>query len=160
MERTLRQRSPGLMSYSRERLDEVGADDRAFFGGVSAALVGLGVVTLVLALVGIYAMLALIVTRRTREIGIRVALGATSGMVVRTILARAGAQVFVGGGAGVALAWFTLQGRSMLVTRIGDGGPWTLPLVLVLLIGAGLVAVWAPIRRALAIRPQEAMRQD
>lgn len=58
------------------------------------------------------------------------------------------------------LARLSLEGRSLLVSRMGDGGWWTLPLVLVLLALAGLVATWAPVRRVLRIRPQDALRAD
>lgn len=158
--RLLRDRAPQVVTSRIERLDEVNGDDRAFFAGLSSALVGLGIVTLVLALAGVYSMMALIVSRRTREIGIRLALGASVSHVVRTIGARAALQLAGGGLLGAGLAVVSLDARSLLVSRLGDGGPWTLPGVLVLLIGAGITATWVPLRRALRIRPQDALRSD
>ena len=158
--RALRERDPDLVPYRAERLEDVNLDDRAFFANFSTVLVGLGVVTLVLALAGVYSMMSLIVSRRTREIGIRTALGARSGQVITAIGGRAAAQIGAGGVIGAALALASLEGRSLLVSRLGDGGAWTLPLVMGVLMAAGLVATWVPLRRALRIRPQDALRAD
>jgi putative ABC transport system permease protein len=158
--RALQTLDPALVPGRAVRLAEVNMEDRAFFVGLSSALVGLGVVTLVLALVGLYSMMSLIVARRTREIGIRLALGASVSHVIRTIGARAALQIGIGGVVGAALAVASLRARSVLVSRMGDGGAWTLPLVLALLVVAGLVATWVPLRRALIVRPQDALRAE
>jgi predicted permease len=158
--RALREQLPTLEPYRATALADVNMEDRAFFAGLSSALVGLGVVTLVLALAGVYSMMSLIVSRRTREIGIRLALGANVSHVVHTIGSRAALQIAIGGVIGAALAIASLNARSILVSRMGDGGAWTLPLVLALLVVAGLAATWVPLRRALTIRPQDALRAD
>jgi putative ABC transport system permease protein len=160
LRRALLDRDPQLVLNRVERLDQVANDDLAFFRGFSAALAGIGVVTLVLALAGVYAMMALSVTRRTREIGIRVALGASPARLVRTIVGRAAWQVGAGGVLGAALAILSLQARAVLVSRLGNGGPWTLPLMVVLLVLAGLAATWWPLRRALSVRPTDALRAE
>lgn len=146
--------------FQPERLEDVAADDRQFFAAFSGALTGLGLITLVLALAGLYAMLSLMVTARTREIGIRLALGASARSVVTTITRRSAWQIGLGGLVGIILARVSLEGRSLLVSRMGDGGWWTLPVVLLLLVLAGLIATWAPVRRVLRIRPQDALRAD
>jgi ABC-type antimicrobial peptide transport system permease subunit len=158
--RALREQLPALEPYRATALADVNMDDRAFFAGLSSALVGLGVVTLVLALAGVYSMMSLIVSRRTREIGIRLALGANVSHVIHTIGSRAALQIGIGGLIGAVLAVVSLNARSVLVSRMGDGGAWTLPLVLALLVLAGLAATWVPLRRALTIRPQDALRAD
>ncbi|MGE0041075.1 MAG: ABC transporter permease [Vicinamibacterales bacterium] len=159
--RALNERDPALVLNRPERLEDVGSEDRTFFVWFSTALVGLGLATLVLALAGVYAMMALIVARRTREIGIRVALGAPGSRIVATIVGRAAAQVALGGGVGAMLAVASLAGRGQLVmSRLGDGGRWTLPLVLGLLVAAGLAATWVPLRRALGVQPAEALRAE
>ncbi len=153
-------RDPALVLNGPQRLEDVAGEDRAFFLWFSRALIGLGLVTLVLALTGVYSMMALIVTRRTREIGIRVALGATGQRVAATVIGRAASQVAVGGALGAVLAVLSLDLRSVLVSRLGDGGLWTLPTVLVFLLCAGLCATVLPLRRALRVQPAEAMRVD
>ena len=147
-------------TFQPERLEDVAADDRQFFAAFSGALTGLGLITLVLALAGLYAMLSLMVTARTREIGIRLALGASARSVVTTITRRSAWQIGLGGLVGIILARVSLEGRSLLVSRMGDGAWWTLPVVLLLLVLAGLIATWAPVRRVLRIRPQDALRAD
>ena len=105
-------------------------------------------------------MMALVVTRRTREIGIRVALGASAPRLVGAIVGRAAWQVGVGGALGAVLALASLAARNVIVSRVGAGGPWTLPLVVSLLVLAGLAATWLPLRRALGVRPADALRAE
>ena len=151
-------RDPTFMLNRPQPLDGVALEDRSFFKWFSRALVGLGSVTLVLAMTGVYAMMAIIVTRRTREIGIRVALGATARQIVESVMGRAARHVAIGGVLGAVLAVLSLDLRDVLVSRLGDGGPWALPLVLGLLVLSGLCATGLPLRRALRVPPSEAMR--
>ena len=139
---------------------DIAHEDVAAFKWFSAALAGIGAITLILALAGVYAMMALVVTRRTREIGIRVALGAPASRLVATIVGRAAWQVGIGGALGAGLAVASLAARNVLVSRLGTGGPWTLPLVVSLLVLAGLAATWLPLRRALRVRPSDALRAE
>jgi ABC-type antimicrobial peptide transport system permease subunit len=125
-----------------------------------AALSGaLGLIALVLTAVGVYGVMAYSVGRRTAEIGIRMALGASAGsvrwMVVRETLTLVG----IGGALGVplALAGATLL-RSMLfgvVTR----DPLTLAVSVLVLIGTGALAGYLPARRAAKLDPATALRQ-
>ncbi|GMV21698.1 MAG: hypothetical protein AMXMBFR57_16470 [Acidimicrobiia bacterium] len=156
----LRARDPLVTPFTFQRLADVASEDVAFFAGFSQALLVLGVVTLGLALVGVYSMMSLLVARRTREIGIRMALGSSAHRIVTTIAGRAATQVAIGAAVGGVLALASLQLRSVLVSRMGDGGTWTLPVVLVGLAAAALAATWVPIRRALGVRPQDALRAD
>jgi putative ABC transport system permease protein len=160
LRQALHQRNPTLVLNSPKRLEDVAGEDRAFFRLFSTVLIGLGGVTLVLALTGVYAMMALIVTRRTREIGIRVALGATAQRIIGTIVGRAAWQVVLGGALGALLAVLSLDLRGLLVSRLGDGGTWTLPIVLVVLVASGSCATGLPLRRALRVHPSEAMRVE
>jgi predicted permease len=154
----LRARDPLVTPFTFQRLADVASEDVAFFAGFSQALLVMGVVTLGLALVGVYSMMALLVSRRTREIGIRMALGASTQRIIGSIAGRAAAQILAGAVLGGVLAVASLQLRSVLVSRMGDGGSWTLPIVLTTLAGAALAATWIPMRRALGVRPQEALR--
>jgi predicted lysophospholipase L1 biosynthesis ABC-type transport system permease subunit len=158
--RALVARDPSFVFNRFQRLEDEAQEDRQFFKWFSLALLGLGGMTLILALAGVYAMMSLIVSRRTREIGVRMALGATTTGIVRAILGRVALQVAIGGAVGAILAVLSLDARSVLVSRLGDGGPWTLPAVLALLVLAGLAATWWPLRRALGVEASEALRAE
>jgi ABC-type antimicrobial peptide transport system permease subunit len=125
-----------------------------------AALSGaLGLIALLLTAVGIYGVIAYSVGRRTAEIGIRMALGASAGsvrwMVVRETLALVGIGVAIG--VPLALAGATLL-RSILF-GITPRDPLTLAVSLVVLIGAGALAGYLPARRAARLDPAAALRQ-
>jgi ABC-type antimicrobial peptide transport system permease subunit len=100
------------------------------------------------------------VTRRTREIGIRIALGATAPRILRSITGGAMIYLAIGGIIGSVLGVLFLQIRSMLLISIPATGlsmPATIFLTLAI---AGGVACWLPAKRALAIRPSEALNAD
>jgi predicted permease len=142
-------------------LQDVGKEDRAVFAGIGAALGALGGMALLLSVIGTYAILSLSVTRRTREIGIRSALGATRRQVLQAIMGRTILPPALGTIAGVALAQALVAVRGIFAFRLPDGsGPWGLPLLGVIMIGAGLLSGWIPARRALAIAPAEALRSE
>jgi len=141
-------------------LEQVGWEDRAFMSGFGSALSAIGVLALLLSLAGIYAMLSFAVTRRTREIGIRVALGATGRQVLRSVVGATGLHLLAGAALGAALALALMRAKAMLVTRLPAAEPWVLPAVLAVLLAAGVLASWVPARRALAVRPTEALRAE
>jgi ABC-type antimicrobial peptide transport system permease subunit len=108
---------------------------------------------LLLSAAGIYAMMAFTVARRTREIGIRSALGADSRRLLRDTFARASAQLGAGVLVGLVLAAFIrgpVEGKGLVL----------LPIVAALMMTVGLVAALGPARRGLAIQPTEALRSD
>jgi predicted permease len=114
----------------------------------------------VLALVGLYALIAFVVAGRTREIGIRVALGASPRSLFARVLGRglalAGTGLVLGIGAALALRG-TLQS---LGTGVAADDPTMLLPVAVLVIGASLLAAGWPARRAASVDPVEALRRD
>lgn len=118
------------------------------------------VVALLLAAIGLYGVVAYGVTQRTRELGIRQALGATSGAVARLVLggvAKLVAFGVVGGLAGGFAA--TRLIRSMLF-HTAPTDPVTFVVVPLTLIGVALAAAWLPARRAMRIQPTEALRAE
>lgn len=142
-------------------LGQVNADERAFFAGFGATLTAMGLLTLMLSMAGIYAMISFTVVRRTREIGIRMALGASRGSVLKTIALTSGTLVLAGTAIGSVLAVFGVRFQdAIFVTRLPTEVSAVLPAVVVLFAGAGLAACWLPARRALNIRPAEALRAD
>ena len=109
-------------------------------------------VVLVLSATGIHALMSFTVTRRTREIGIRVALGARPGRIVAGIFSRAFLQISAGILAGSALAalWGLGSTRQVLLLLAADG----------IMLIVGLTACALPVRRALRIDPTEALRAE
>ncbi len=152
---------PEIQLRRTQPLEDVNWDERAFMTSFSQSMIGMGVTTLVLSLLGIYAMISFAVTHRTREIGIRVALGASHRQVLTTVTAGAALYLALGGILGsISAAGYVRLQDAMLVTRLPTGEPWVLPTVVALLAVAGLLACWLPARRALRILPMEALRFD
>ena len=152
--------NPDLQIEELVPLEDAGRDERAFLLGVAAALTTMGGMALALSIVGIYALLSFMVTRRTREIGVRVALGATNWQVLRAITGGAAAYLLIGGSLGSLLGVAFIQMRSMILISVPAPGIWMPATIFATLATAGLVACWLPARRALGIRPSEALNAD
>jgi len=139
------------------------AYQRAPFKGIDAAVNGLtwsGALALLLACVGIYAVIAFAIGQRTREIGIRIALGARAGQVAWLFFRDGLALSIAGIAIGVPLALLIM--RLMVVRELG---PQMLAPLAVVWITAGLVGVaalasWLPARRAAAVDPLTALRSE
>ena len=123
-------------------------------------MIALGVAALVLSVVSVYALLSFAVTRRRREIGIRVALGALPRQIVSSVLWSASTYLILGAIGGTALAMLLMRARAVLAFRMPTSGGWVVPAVIVPLILAGLIACWVPVRRALGIQPADALKAD
>ncbi len=117
-------------------------------------------IALVLSTLGIYAVAAYSVTQRTREIGIRMALGAPPGHVIRVVLRRGLAQVGAGLIVGAAGAFAVGRLIESLLVQTTPRDPVTLAMVLAALAAATVVACVGPVRRAAGIDPMEALRFD
>jgi putative ABC transport system permease protein len=141
-------------------LEAAGQEDRVFLSGVATALTAMGGMALVLSIVGIYALLSFMVTRRTREIGIRVALGAHHWQVLRSITGGAALYLAIGGLLGSVLGVAFVQLRSSILISIPAPGFWMPATIFLTLAIAGLIACWLPARRALGIKPAEALQAD
>jgi predicted permease len=152
---------PSIQVREIRPLEDVGYEDRAFFAVLGSALAALGAMALLLSVVGTYAILSLSVTRRTREIGIRAALGATHRQVLQSIMGRTMLPPALGAAAGIALGQALVNARGIFAWRLPDGsGPWGLPLLGLIMIAAAVLSAWVPARRALAVSPAEALRAE
>jgi putative ABC transport system permease protein len=123
-------------------------------------LSALGGIGLVLAATGIYGVIAYFVSQRTQEIGVRMALGATAGSVVRLVLGQALRPVALGAAIGVAGALGASRMLSSQLFEVGPTDPLTIAVVLATLIAVASAASAVPARRAAAIDPTRALQAD
>ncbi len=121
---------------------------------------GFAVLALLLAIVGIYSVLSRLVLRRTREIGIRMALGADRARVLRSILRRALAMTLAGTVFGIAGAIIVARLIRGLLYGIEAGGAFELLAVALVMLIVALLAAWRPARRAASVDPMQALRAE
>jgi predicted permease len=126
----------------------------------ASLLLFLGGVALLLAAMGVYAVMAYAVSQRTQEFGVRMALGAQPGAVLRQVLRQGFVLAALGGAAGLALAAMVTRLLANFLYGVSPFDPATfvgVPLVLALV---ALLASWLPARRATRINPIEALRAE
>ena len=117
-------------------------------------------VALVLAVVGLYASIAYTVSQRTREIGIRIALGASSRKVQRLVLADGVRLAVAGLAAGAIVAAAATRALSSLLYGIEPTDPLTFAAIALLVAATSLAASWFPARRAVRVDPVDALRAE
>jgi ABC-type antimicrobial peptide transport system permease subunit len=115
---------------------------------------------LLLAAVGIYGVASYVAALRTREIGIRIALGADRNRIRGLVLRQGAAPVAIGIGAGLGLALAASRLTAAFLRGVTPHDPLTYAAVAVLLIGIGLLATWLPARRAAGLDPVHALRVE
>jgi putative ABC transport system permease protein len=119
-----------------------------------------GTIALLLAAIGIYGVLSYHVTMRTKEIAIRMALGATRGEVRRMVVGDGIRPTLIGLAIGVVGALALSRYIATLLFGIQARDPRTFAIVVVILTVVGILASWLPARRATGIEPMEALRGD
>jgi len=123
-------------------------------------LEGFAALALMIASVGLYGLLSFTVAQRTREIGVRIALGAPRENIVGLVLRRAGLLVVFGLGIGAALAWFAVKLAHSYLFGVEAHDAVTFAAVIALLALAAFMAAWLPARRAAAVDPILALRSE
>lgn len=128
---------------------------------VAAAVTGaLGAIGLLLAAVGLYGVLSFSTAQRTREIGVRLALGASRKGIVRLVLGEGFRLVGVGIVTGLALAFFATQALRPFLFGLNPLDPIAFVSVGAVLLGVALLATWLPARRASGVDPMSSMRSE
>jgi ABC-type antimicrobial peptide transport system permease subunit len=128
---------------------------------IAAMLFGVfGCIGLILAAIGLYGVMSYAVSRRTREIGIRMALGAHTGMVERLIVRQGMVLAVIAMMLGWPAAWLLSRLASSFLYGIQPHDSLTFGVVPVFLAVVALVACWLPARRAASIDPVQALRTE
>jgi predicted permease len=127
----------------------------------NAILIGFfGITALLLATTGVFGVMAHSVSRRTREIGVRVALGATTGDVLRMILGQGLRTILIGVAIGITGSVALTRTVESLLFGVTATDPLTVGSVTALLVGAALLACYIPARRATRVDPMAALRYE
>jgi ABC-type antimicrobial peptide transport system permease subunit len=119
-----------------------------------------GVLATVLAIIGLYGVMAYMVTRRSREIGIRMALGAMSGSVVWLVMREVLVLVGAGIAVGLPAAYFLTKVVQAQLYGIEPNDPVSLAVATMLLVGVALAAGYIPARRAAGFDPVRVLRYE
>jgi putative ABC transport system permease protein len=118
---------------------------------------GIGVL---LAAIGIYGVVGFLVTQQTREIGIRMALGASPQGILRMVLSNMARWMLTGAALGLGGAWLCSRFLDSLLFEVRAHDPFLLGSALVILLCVALFAAWIPARRAMSVDPMVALREE
>jgi ABC-type antimicrobial peptide transport system permease subunit len=150
----------GLAVFNARTMDQIVAESME---GTRVQTVLLGVfaaLAMVLAAVGLYGVMAYVVTQQTHEIGIRMALGAQRNDVLRMVLKQGGKVTALGVGVGVAAALGLTSLMRSLLFGVQFTDPVTFAVVITLLTFVALAACYIPARRAMRVDPMVALRYE
>ena len=151
---------PQRAVFAMKPLDTL-LDDALEQPRLNAGLLGLfAAAALLLASVGLYSLITLLVTARTREIGVRIALGADAWTIMRLVFAGAGRLVSAGIGLGLAMTMASERVLRTTLFGVSPLDPWTLAGAVIVLSAVSLLAAFLPARRAAAVDPLEAIRAE
>jgi ABC-type antimicrobial peptide transport system permease subunit len=126
----------------------------------TVALGVLGLLGAMLAITGVFGMASYIVSKRLRELGIRVALGANQRKVLGAALGRALRLLAIGSAAGMILGLLATRVLASIVYEATPKDPMVLAGVVLTMMGVGIVAAWIPARQALAVDPIILLREE
>jgi len=156
----LKQTDPDLALYWLRSFEESRLVKTAGFRIVGTMFAVFAGVALVLAAAGLFGVLAFHVGQRTREIGVRRALGAGDGRILRMVLRASGVQILVGVGIGMTLLPLMGRGLGDVLGQVSPYDPGIYAMVMALMIVVAIAATLTPTRRALKVDPAAALRYE
>jgi predicted permease len=158
--RVMRELNPDLSGGTIRTMDQIVED--AMGSQILAAhlLEALGGLALLVALAGLYSLLTYLVTLRTLELGLRLALGAQREDILGLILRGAGVLLAVGTVVGLGISLLTARLLHSFLFGVAQYDPLTLVAAPTLLLAVGALAAWLPARKAAALEPMEALRTE
>lgn len=151
---------PSSVVYGARPLEDIVANSIATQRLAMILLSIFSALALVLSAIGIYGVISYLTGQRTHEIGIRVALGASSGDVMRMVLGEGMKITIIGVAIGIAAALGLTRLIAKLIYGVGASDPITFAGVAVLLTGVALLACYIPARRAMRVDPMIALRYE
>ncbi len=156
----LRNASPELASTNFMTMDQVVEDSYGSQQLAARLLEIFAGAALLLCIAGIYGLLSYLVTQRTKEVGLRIALGAQHRDVMFLVLRQAGWMLLAGAAFGLTLAYLSSLLLKTFLYGVEPHDPWTMGGVTLLLLSGGLAAAYLPARRAASIDPIQALRTE
>jgi predicted permease len=156
----MREASPELETANFTTMQQVVEESYGSQKLAATILEIFGGCALLLCIAGIYGLLAYWVTQRTRELGVRIALGAQRAQITWLVLRQAAWMLVLGSGIGLILAYLGGSLLRTLLYNVKPYDPWTMGLVTLLLIGNGLASACIPARRAVGVDPMQAVRSE
>ena len=160
LEEVLRTANPDLADSSIRTMDQIVEDAMGSQLLVAHLLETLGGLALVIAVAGLYSLLAYLVTLRTRELGLRLALGAQRADIISLVLRGAVALLLTGAALGIAFSLVSAHVLSRFLFGVKQYDALTLVSASTLLLVAGAIAAWLPAHRAARVEPMQALRTE
>ncbi|MHC4696216.1 MAG: ABC transporter permease [Planctomycetota bacterium] len=151
---------PDLAVYRVRSMEDIIFEETGASGVLAGLLAVFAAIALVLASVGLYGVMSYAVSQRTHEIGIRMALGAQSGNVLRLVITRSVLLTLTGIGAGIVLALLLGRALESLMYGVSPTDPSTFVGVAGMLMIVALLASYLPARRAMKVDPMVALRYE
>lgn len=157
---TVNEIDPDLPIYQAGALSDVIAADNWYYGVFGALFGSFGFAALFLASVGLYGVMAFSVSQRTREMGVRMAVGAAPRDVLQLVIGQGMIQTGIGLGAGIVLGLALSNLLANFLFRVEARDPLVLSAILAVLAVTALLACWVPARRATSVDPLVALRYE
>jgi predicted permease len=156
----MQQMNPDLAGTQIQTMDQIVEDSMGSQLLAAHLLEALGGLALLVALAGLYSLLAYLVTLRTRELGLRLALGAQRADILTLILRSAGILLVIGTVIGIGISLLTAHLIQSMLFGVKQYDLLTLIAAPVLLLCVGILAAWIPARRAALLEPMQALRTE